>query len=260
MQNLGPKDVFLQMLGWKKYILCLRRVTDQFKWHAMTQMLTSILMWLSVNDRLFITGNAPLSSVVHFLPRNFYIRIEDQKPNILTKFGKWLHGNSLATKKVSNSWIGIVTIIGGKAWKIFEILALMYGQNFKNLPQNVRTGAGIGPKSQNLFGLSVRPPKIQNLFGWGHQASKTANFRSDWPSGLKNKPPNDNETANCTYRITIKLLSIHPVCITRLAWLPSALLACPHIRFWVAIVLGKYWVYEAIKRQGQNFISGMISM
>ena len=70
--------------------------------------------------------------------------------------------------------------------EIFENLALMYGQNFKNFPQNVRTASGMGPKSQNLFGLSIRPPKNPNLFGRGHQAPKTANFRSDWPFGLKN--------------------------------------------------------------------------
>ena len=30
----------------------------------------------------------------------------------------------------------------------------------------------------------------------GPSGPETANFRSDWPSGLKNKPPNDNQTAN----------------------------------------------------------------
>ena len=76
----------------------------------------------------------------------------------------------------------------------------MYGHNFKNFPQNVRIGAGMGPKSQNLFGLSVRPPKNQNLFGRGHQASKTANFRSDWPSGLNIA---DNCTGNSAFKRSV---------------------------------------------------------
>ena len=35
----------------------------------------------------------------------------------------------------------------------------MYGQNFKKFPRNVQTAAGIGLKSQNVFGLPIRPPK-----------------------------------------------------------------------------------------------------
>src|SRR5271168_1946336 len=50
--------------------------------------------------------------------------------------------------------------------KIFQNLALMYGQNFKNFPQNVRTGAGIGPKSQNLFGLSSDGQGFQQPHGY----------------------------------------------------------------------------------------------
>ena len=112
MQNLGPRDVFLQMLGWKKYILCLQEVTDVMilklrrKLPNLSYYPTvaadsawvrnvKILMWPSVTrlsiswyDRLFITGNAPLSSVVQFFPRKFYIRIEEKKPHILTKSGE----------------------------------------------------------------------------------------------------------------------------------------------------------------------------
>ena len=98
----------------------------------------------------------------------------------------------------------------------------MYGQNFKNFPQNVRIGAGMGPKSQNLFGLSVRPPKNQNLFGRGHQAPKTANFRSDWPSGLKNKP-----------KMTMRQLYVQNHLTLRLSYsasIPSVLLASPDFR------------------------------
>ena len=60
--------------------------------------------------------------------------------------------------------------------KIFENLALMYGQNFKNFLKIVRTAAGMGPKSQNLSGLTIRPPKNSNSFGRGHPALKTTNF------------------------------------------------------------------------------------
>ena len=43
--------------------------------------------------------------------------------------------------------------------KIFENLTLMYGQNFKTFLKIVQTAAGMGPKSQNSFGLTIRPPK-----------------------------------------------------------------------------------------------------
>ena len=48
--------------------------------------------------------------------------------------------------------------------KIFENLALMYGQNFTNFLKIVRTAAGMGPKCQNLFKLTIRPPKRIILF------------------------------------------------------------------------------------------------
>ena len=112
MQKIGPKDLFLQMLGWKKCILCLRRETGVIflKLRHAKPLPTvaadsagvwnvKILMWPSVTrlpiswyDRLFITGNAPLSFVVHFLPRIFYIRIEDKKTHTLTKSGEWRAG------------------------------------------------------------------------------------------------------------------------------------------------------------------------
>ena len=80
--------------------------------------------------------------------------------------------------------------------KIFENLALTYRQNFKNFLKNVQTAAGIGPKSQNLFGWTIRPPKNPNLFGQGHQASKTANFL--WTDHLASR------TAHITPRTTIR--------------------------------------------------------
>jgi hypothetical protein len=104
--------------------------------------------------------------------------------------------------------------------KIFENLALMYGQNFKNFPQNVRTASGMGPKSQNLFGLSIRPPKNPNLFGRGHQAPKTANFHSDWPFGLKN--------GSYYRRMTIRQLTVRTESrLSHSASIPSVLLASP---------------------------------
>ena len=69
MQNIGPKDLFLQMLGWKKYILCLRRETGVIflKLRHAKPLPTvaadsagvrnvKILMWLSVT-RLSISQN-----------------------------------------------------------------------------------------------------------------------------------------------------------------------------------------------------------
>jgi hypothetical protein len=60
--------------------------------------------------------------------------------------------------------------------KISENPCFMYGQNFKNFPKNVRIGAGIHQKNQNLFGLPIWPPKIPNLFGLANQASKNVKF------------------------------------------------------------------------------------
>ena len=60
--------------------------------------------------------------------------------------------------------------------KISENPCFMYGQNFKNFPQNVRIGAGMRRKNQNLFGLPIWPPKKPNLFGLANQASKNAEF------------------------------------------------------------------------------------
>ena len=144
MQKIGPKDLFLQVLGWKKYILCLWRETGVIflKFHHAKPLTTvaadsarvqnvKILMWVSMMrlsiswyDQLFITRNALLLFVVHFLLRKFYIQIEDKKnPYSYKVWGvewQWLHGNSLATKKVSNSWIGIVSDAkktkAGKSW------------------------------------------------------------------------------------------------------------------------------------------------
>ena len=59
-----------------------------------------------------------------------------------------------------------------------------------------------GPQnSQFSFGLAIQPQKTVPI---------TPKQQSD------------------SYRITIKSFSIHPICITHLTQLPSALLACPH--------------------------------
>jgi hypothetical protein len=72
--------------------------------------------------------------------------------------------------------------------KIFENLALMYRQNFKNILKIVRTAAGMGPKSQNLFGLTIRPPKNSKKkeIRTGPSGPKNNKFHSDWPSSLEN--------------------------------------------------------------------------
>jgi hypothetical protein len=69
--------------------------------------------------------------------------------------------------------------------KISENPCFMYGQNFKNFPKNVRIGAGMRRKNQNLFGLPIWPPKMPNLFGLANQASKTAKFVRTGQLGLK---------------------------------------------------------------------------
>ena len=60
--------------------------------------------------------------------------------------------------------------------KISENPCFMYGQNFKNLPKNVRIGSGMCWKNQNLLGLPIWPPKMPNLFEQANQASKNAKF------------------------------------------------------------------------------------
>ena len=60
--------------------------------------------------------------------------------------------------------------------KISENPCSMYGQNFKKFPKNVRIGASMHRKNQNLFGLPIWPPKKPNLFGLANQASKNAKF------------------------------------------------------------------------------------
>jgi len=49
--------------------------------------------------------------------------------------------------------------------EISEKLGFIYRQIFKNFPKYVWIAAGIHPKSQNLFGLRVRPQKTPILFG-----------------------------------------------------------------------------------------------
>ena len=47
----------------------------------------------------------------------------------------------------------------------------MYRQIFKKIPQYVWIASGMGPKSDILLGLVIRPPKKPNLFGLANQAS-----------------------------------------------------------------------------------------
>jgi hypothetical protein len=83
----------------------------------------------------------------------------------------------MLTRTPEYRWQGLI--------KIFENLALMYGQHFKNFLKIIWTAAGMGPKSQNLFRLTIRPPK--NSFFWtGQSGPKNNQFHPDWPSGLEN--------------------------------------------------------------------------
>ena len=162
MQNLGPKDVFLQMLGWKKYILCLRRETDV--------MILKLRPKLQEEARKVQKPSMPYSGSRQCRSaecKDFDVTFRDETFNLLiwstfyhrersavvcgslspekilysnrrpkTPYsdevwgaeGQWLHGNSLATKKVSNSWIGIVQLRTSKGIK--------FGPSFLGTPQN----------------------------------------------------------------------------------------------------------------------------
>ena len=80
MQNLGPKDVFLQMLG-----------CDETFYHRER----SAVVCGSLSPEKILYSNRR--------PKNPY------SDEVWGAEGQWLHGNSLTTKKVSNSWIGIVS-------------------------------------------------------------------------------------------------------------------------------------------------------
>jgi hypothetical protein len=53
----------------------------------------------------------------------------------------------------------------GGQMEIFKNLALMYGQNLKNVPPKCSDCSRHWPKKSNLFRLFIRPQKTQNLFG-----------------------------------------------------------------------------------------------
>ena len=114
--------------------------------------------------------------------------------------------------------------------KISENPYFMYRQNFKNFPKNVRIGAGMRRKNQNLFGLAIWPPKMPNLFGLANQASKNANFVRIGP---KITIFAQLSVSTQTNYVIIRSPSIPSALVPRCARLPSAFLPCSYNRsYW----------------------------